>query len=157
MHKKNENTKEQEGFSLIEILVAIAILAVSILGIMAVLPSGYREITSAGRVSTLNHLAQLKIDQLKATPFSSSDLDAGLHPTPTPPWRPSYTDANGDTAYGSYSVTWFVQDDTPISGVKTIQVEAGFELWDYSSPPGLINSSETQDQRIVRLVTFISQ
>jgi prepilin-type N-terminal cleavage/methylation domain-containing protein len=149
--------KMQRGFSFIEILVAIVILAVSILGIMAVLPSGYKEITSAGRMSTLNHLAQLKIDQLKATPYTASDLIAGLHPTPTPPWRPTYTDANGSPAYTEYSVTWYVQDDIPKSGMKTVQVEAGFMLWDHGSPPAQINSSDTQDQRIVRLITYLTQ
>lgn len=100
----------ENGFSLIEILIAILILSLSILGIMAVFPAGYRHITSAGRISTINHIGQWKIDELRGTSLSDSDLTAGTH---TSTLTAPYTD---------YSVSWQVTDNAPQANMKSVTV-----------------------------------
>ena len=146
--------KNENGFTLIEILVAIAILAFAILGIMAVLPSGYAQITSAGRVSMINHFGQDTIDSLRALPYSDvTNLSAGIHPTAAP-FKPSYTKPDGTTG-SDYSVTWYVETATPASGVKKITVEVGHQL--YSSGWTKYSSSDVPDQRTGHFVTYVSQ
>ncbi|HEY4491435.1 MAG TPA: prepilin-type N-terminal cleavage/methylation domain-containing protein, partial [Acidobacteriota bacterium] len=88
---------QQEGFSLIELLVAIAILSVAIIGIVALLPTGYSQIGTAGRISTMNHLGQQKLDQLRTLDFEDANLTAGTHPTggESFPERPSYIAEDG--------------------------------------------------------------
>src|SRR3990172_1582378 len=104
---------QQEGFSLIELLVAIAILSVAIMGIVALLPTGYSHINTAGRISTMNHLGQQKLDQLRTLDFEDANLTAGTHPTggESFPERPSYIAEDGTDIYDDYTITWEVTDD----------------------------------------------
>jgi prepilin-type N-terminal cleavage/methylation domain-containing protein len=53
-----------KGFTLIEVLVVVVILAFVALGIIALLPNGYKQITTAGRISVLNHLGYQQLDTL---------------------------------------------------------------------------------------------
>ena len=73
--------KREEGFSLVEILLAIVILAVVCLGILALLPNGFKQITNAGRTATIDHIGQMKLDYLRSIPVTHWDLSAGSHPT----------------------------------------------------------------------------
>jgi prepilin-type N-terminal cleavage/methylation domain-containing protein len=100
----------ENGFSLIEILIAILILSLSILGIMAVFPTSYRHITSSGRISTINHLAQWKIDELRGTSFSDPDLTAGIHTSAL------------TSPYADYSVSWDVTFNAPQANMRSVTV-----------------------------------
>jgi prepilin-type N-terminal cleavage/methylation domain-containing protein len=143
-----------KGFTLIEILIAIGILAFAILGVMALLPAGYTQITSAGRVSSLNHFGQDTIDSLRALPYSDAvNLSAGIHPT-TAPLIPSYTKPDGTTGT-DYSITWYVQTATPAAGMKKITVEVGHQL--YKSGWTKYSTDEVPDQRTARFVTYVTQ
>ena len=117
-----------KGFTLIEILIVVLILAFVSLGIMALLPSGYQQVTNAGRLSTMNHLGYEKLDELKALGYSHADLAAGLHPALA-------TDYRLAAPFDGYSITWFVQDDTPFAGVKAVTVEVGYMLRNTDGSP----------------------
>ena len=131
--------KGQKGTTLVELLVAIVILAVGIIGTIAVLPQAYRGITRAGRISTINHLGYQKIDELRTKAnanWGHADVTDGAHPT-TPAAR-----MVGST-FPNYSITWTIDDGSPPiptgGGIKTIIVEVGYLLYDSSgnaiSPP----------------------
>jgi prepilin-type N-terminal cleavage/methylation domain-containing protein len=135
-----------KGFTLIEILVVVLILAFVSLGIMALLPSGYQQITNAGRLSTMNHLGYEKLDQLKALPFSHTDLTAGDYPT-LPTQRALAAPFNG------YSITWNVVDNpAPFTNVKAVTVEVGYMLWNSDGSPVLNNKFQLRQ----RFVTYIT-
>jgi type II secretory pathway pseudopilin PulG len=70
----------QAGTTLIEILVASALMLIVIVGIMPLFPQSYRQTKAAGRVTQLNHLVSLKAEQLRALPSDDPDLDLGTHP-----------------------------------------------------------------------------
>lgn len=121
------------GFSLIEILIAMAILGVAIIGIVGLLPGSYFRITQGGRVSVMTHLGQEKVDELRSLSFSDSDLVAGTHPSPFP----AFYVIDDDT----YSVDWTVVDGrpgttpteyTPESNLKSAKITVGFMLYDSS-------------------------
>lgn len=153
-----EKTKRDDGFTLIEILVAIVILATAILGIMALFPSSYRQITNSSRMSAINHLGRQKVDQLRATYFDDKDLADGLHPSTgasppeTFPERVSYTNEWGNV-YSDYSIEWVVDDGSPQADMKTITVTVGYGLYDSSGNP----TSNVQDQYSATFETYVSR
>ena len=55
----------EKGFTFIELLIAVVILAVITVSIMGLLPQAYRQITNGGRISVINHLGYEKLDQLQ--------------------------------------------------------------------------------------------
>lgn len=79
--------RSARGFTLAEVLVAVTILAVSLLAIMTAFPVGYRDIVYGGRVSQAVALAQQKLEELKAGTF--------------PP-------AAGSATNGDYTINWGV-------------------------------------------------
>ncbi len=149
MHLKDPE-QTQEGFSLIEILVAIVILSLVALGIMALLPGGYKQITNSGRSATLNHLGQMQLDYLRSIPVSHSDLVAGTHPTPSFPKWPM----PGGSA-DKYSVHWVVEDYTALTNAKSVIVVAGYDIYD--SAGTLKSDSEALEQKRIVFPTLITQ
>ncbi|MCI0412487.1 type II secretion system GspH family protein [bacterium] len=137
-----------KGFTLIEILIVVLILAVVALGIMALLPSGYQQITNAGRLSAINHLGYEKLDQLKALGYTNGDLIDGFHPTP------NLIRLDSDPEFKGYSITWNVDDAEPFTGVKKVTVEVGYMLWELDGSDYLVSTKFQMQQRFV---TYISR
>jgi prepilin-type N-terminal cleavage/methylation domain-containing protein len=147
MNQQDKKTT-QEGFSLIEILIAIAILAVVALGIMALLPSGYKQITNAGRSATVNHLGQKKLDYLKSISITHSDLSDGTHPIGTFPEWPLGSNEK-------YSVTWEVVSYTALPNAKSVVVEVGYDI--YTTAGADKTSDKALEQKRVVFPTIITQ
>jgi prepilin-type N-terminal cleavage/methylation domain-containing protein len=123
--------KNDEGFSLIEILIAIAILAVVSLGIMALLPNGYVQITNAGRKATMDHIAQKNLDYLRSIPVSHTDLTAGTHTT--------------TTGMTNFSVSWIVSN-----GALTNQRDIRLTVAYASSGSGVYSDTHTYTTTITQ-------
>ncbi len=155
-----------QGFTLIEILVSIVILSVAILGILALLPVGYTQVSQAGRMSTLNHLAQEKIDQLRAIPLASSDLLDGLHPStglgdPLNVEFPHDQDSNVST---NYSIRWIVTPNSPVTGMKRVIVEVGYNYFQYGTEtqttdptPSITDDNDNAKRAWKRYETYITE
>ncbi len=151
-----ENQKNgQAGFTLVELLVAIVILAVGIVGIMTLFPQSYRHVGNAGRLSIMNHLGQQKLDELKTLAYSDTDLTDGTHPSPGPVERVSYVDSSGKDIYEDYTISWEVREDEPRSDMKTIIVEVGHQLYDSSNNP--LTTSEAMNQKVIHFQTYVSR
>jgi prepilin-type N-terminal cleavage/methylation domain-containing protein len=139
--------KTDRGFSLIEILLAIAILAVVALGIMALLPGGYKQITNAGRSARLNHLAQMQMDYLKTLPITASDLNVGTHPS----LARLFPLGNDE----KYSIKWTVTDYTAMSNSKSILIEAGYDI--YNTDGSSKSTDQAIEQKRMLFTTMITQ
>jgi len=139
----------EKGFSLIEILVVVLILALVAIGILALLPSGYKQVTTAGRLSVLNHLGYEKIDTLKSLGYSHADLIAGDHPTAIGDRRLTDPDLKG------YSIRWQVVPDEPRPNVKTVVVEAGYMIYEWNGAPKPPSSKQFQMKQ--EFVTYVTQ
>jgi len=75
--------KRQEGYSLIEVLVATTIFLIAVLAISAILMQGYRAMGSAGRRSVNLHLTQEDMEAAIADPtFDSTDEDVEITRVP---------------------------------------------------------------------------
>jgi len=75
------NVVVQDGFSIVEALIAAALIGLAFVAISTLFPTGYSNITYGGRETTAVAHAQQKIEQLKAIADDTSNT------TPTPPGK----------------------------------------------------------------------
>ncbi len=68
------------GFSILEVMIATAILSVAVLGLASLFPTGYQNIAYGGGMTTATSLGQQKIEALRNFPF---DLGAACTAPPT--------------------------------------------------------------------------
>ncbi|MBW2063681.1 MAG: hypothetical protein JRJ03_01990 [Deltaproteobacteria bacterium] len=105
---REEILKKQGGSLLVEVIVAISILAVGLLGIASMQVSSIRGNSTAMSVTEASCLSADRLEKLMSLPYSHSDLSAGNHADPSPP--------------AGYTITWSVTDDFPLQGTKTVIV-----------------------------------
>ena len=108
--QETENGTEacSSGFTLIEVLVALAIFAIGILALTS-LQAVYIGGNSSARMQTkATTLAAQTLERLKILPFEHDDLDSGGNPH--------------QKVVGAYRIEWNVTDNSPINEVKTIQI-----------------------------------
>jgi len=89
--------KKQDGFTLIEVLIALTIFAVGLLAIAAMQTSAIRMNATGNRLSELSTVGIEKFEELMSLPSTNALLAAGTYTDPSPP--PGYT------------VTWTVGQD----------------------------------------------
>jgi type IV pilus assembly protein PilV len=106
------------GFTLLEVLVAIALLAVGLLGMATLVGSIINYNQLAQHVTTATTLAQDRIEELKNTGYDNiaegSSTEANI-------------DALGD-AGGVYNRSTEVDEDTVFQNTKTVEVTVS---WDW--------------------------
>jgi type IV pilus modification protein PilV len=118
--------ESSEGFTLIEILIAMTFLAIGLMGIAQLVPLGMAGVTQARVRTNAVQAAQEKMDELRAEDFDSAALTAG-----------DYTEVNGN-----YTLAWTVTDSIPVPGSKRIALTSS---WD--APRGTQN---------VNLATYVT-
>ena len=110
-HKAAETIREkrgQQGFTLIEVLIALAIFSVGMLAVGAMQITSTNSNASA-RIHTEEYTWVVdQIERLTALDYDLGDLTAGDH----------------SVVQGPYTVSWTVVDDTPVDGAKRITVTA---------------------------------
>jgi type II secretion system protein I len=95
-------TRSDNGFTLIEVLVAMTIFAVGILAVM-----------SMQSTSTGSNARAVQIT--KAASFSADRVEAIL----SLPYADLVT---GSESHDGFTISWVVTDDSPIIGIKKIQI-----------------------------------
>ena len=110
-HKTAETIREkkgQQGFTLIEVLIAMAIFSIGILAVGAMQITSTNSNASA-RIHTEEYTWVVdQIERMTALDYEHADLDPGDHSVTQEP----------------YTVSWTVVDDTPVEGAKSITVTA---------------------------------
>ena len=99
------------GFSLIEVVIALAVFAIGVLGLAVMVPMGSNRIGLAGRQTHASTLASEHAEALLITPYGDTDLTAGIH-----------TDTSNPVDH-YYYVRWTVTDDTPATNCKRVVIE----------------------------------
>lgn len=90
------------GFSLVEVLIAVAILGIVALGIVGLFSHSIVVNASGYDYAVLSGVARQALEQLQALPFDDPALDPSLSPNPK-----SWPDP---TATGRYTITYTVTD-----------------------------------------------
>lgn len=114
--------QKDQGFTLIEVLIAITIFAVGLLAVAAMQTSAITVNSTAGQITTRMTWAQDKLEELMALPYTDPLLEDLGNP-------PSGTDSAGNLhqetisdGSDNYNISWAVTDDTLITGTKLITV-----------------------------------
>lgn len=97
-----------DGFTLLEVLVAITILTLGLLGVAAMQVSAINGNTFSGRITSGLTVAQARLEELMALPASAPELTAGTHQEASPP--------------EGYTVSWTVTPDAPVVQARTIEL-----------------------------------
>jgi len=112
-------SKKNEGFTLIEVLIAISIFAVGLLAIGAMQISAIRVNSTAGQITNRTTWAQDKLEELMGLSYSDPWLEAAGNP----PGQDSALRTHQEmTPDGIYTISWTVTNNTPVSGTKLITV-----------------------------------
>jgi prepilin-type N-terminal cleavage/methylation domain-containing protein len=120
--------REEDGFTLVEILVAMAILSIAFVALAAMQLTATVGNSTSNKLTTAVSLAQDKMEELISLDYDDDDLlDSN---TDNNRDLRSITDTdNHNDAVGVYRRTWNVADGLPIPGTKTVVVIVTF-------PPG---------------------
>lgn len=112
--------REKKGFSMLEVLIAICVLSIGIMGLATLQSRGIRGNDLGNRTSQAIALAQ---DQMEQWINSSSGTNYPLSaPSPNPfPDANNPIDATG-SAGGIFSRQWQLQNNTPVNASQTITV-----------------------------------
>ena len=98
----------QRGFTLIEVLIAMAIFSICILAVGAMQITSTNSNASA-RIHTEEYTWVVdQIERMTALDYEHADLDPG----------------NRSVVQGPYTVAWTVVDNTPVTGAKRVTVTA---------------------------------
>ena len=109
--------KKEDGFTLIEVLIAITIFAVGLLAVAAMQTSAIRMNSTAGKLTNLSTWGMDKIEELSALPYN----DPWLETAGNPPGNDSAGNTHQEVS-GDYTISWIVIDDNPLTSTKNITV-----------------------------------
>lgn len=111
-----------EGFSLVEMMVAITVVGIGILSLAMLFPVSMRKVSRGDLESRATFNAEAKIEELKRTPWDNLVNVAGV-----------------DTVETAFARNWTVQEDAPVLGMKTVAVTVSWR--DTQGPRSILLSS----------------
>jgi len=134
---KKKVCDNQSGFTLLEVLIAISILTVGLLGVAQMQIMGITGNYFSGNTTAALTLAEEKMEDLLGKSYTDADLNddepgnnANLTSITTIDHEELNIDETGQVGGGIYHRIWNVADDTPILGTKTVAV---IVTWDNDS------------------------
>ena len=101
-----QNT-EAQGFSIIECLIALSIFTVGILAVATLVLSSIGENASARRITEATALAEARLEQLMALPYSDIVADQETQGAYTVAWEVTEGDIVAETKSIMVTVSWW--------------------------------------------------
>jgi prepilin-type N-terminal cleavage/methylation domain-containing protein len=103
------------GFTMVELMAALFVLTVGIIGLMQMQISSIHANAFGGRMTTATALAQDRMEKL-------INRDPALWPNP---WPEGSTDeiTDSDVLPGGYTITRMITPNTPVQDVASLNVE----------------------------------
>jgi prepilin-type N-terminal cleavage/methylation domain-containing protein len=107
--------RAQQGFTLIEVMVAMVVLSLALFELGRLQIVSLQTTSNANRLARATTIAQDRAEQLLALAYDAPLLNDGTSVGQVT----SYSDPNPPT---SYTVTWDVDSDVPVTDTKTVNV-----------------------------------
>ena len=98
------------GFTLIEVMVAMAIFAIGAMSLLACVPLASKRVMKAGAQTRASSIAAQAAEELLGVPYAHSSLTPGTHNDPANPRD------------GLYYTRWVVESNQPYASCKRITV-----------------------------------
>jgi type IV pilus assembly protein PilV len=102
--------KKNQGYTLVEVLIAMAIFAVGFLALASLQIRSISQNASSRMATDATTMAVESMERLISLPYNHAELDQGTNPHSTPPTTEGYT------------IEWNIQDDVPVTATKTIVI-----------------------------------
>ncbi|NLC71949.1 MAG: prepilin-type N-terminal cleavage/methylation domain-containing protein [Desulfuromonadaceae bacterium] len=117
---KGQPFSNQEGFGILEVLIALTIFAVAVLALAQLQIGAMKGNTTSRQLTEASYLAQNKLEQLVSLPFPSlvDDGAGSLNSTGADADGTETTSVLGAT----YQISWNVDDNNPEADMKMLQV-----------------------------------
>lgn len=109
--KAVRRTDTAAGFTLIEVLMALAIFAIGFLAIASLQATYIGDNAAARQQTDATAMAVQVIEQLRALPFDHDEMDPAANPHQPPAGSIS-----------GYDVRWVITDNTPVNNTKTVTI-----------------------------------
>jgi len=123
--KNDHQVSKESGFTLVEVMMAIAIFSIGILAVWALQHISTRSNTTARNLTIATVCASDQLERLMKLPSTHANLTAGTH-TPSQTTDALDNNFNGSVdepgENGPLRVSWVVTDNTPILRSKEITV-----------------------------------
>jgi prepilin-type N-terminal cleavage/methylation domain-containing protein len=100
--------KTEKGFTIIEVMIAVSVLAIGLLGVSSMQVSSMWGNAFARQQTEGATIALDRMEKLMSLSYDNTELDAGSHSDLSPP--------NG------YSVVWEVENNSPLDNTKRVIV-----------------------------------
>ena len=104
--QSDQNRGAQSGFTMVEVMVALGILAFGILAVASMLTSSLSGTRTAHNVTEATTVAMDKVEDLMMLTYADADLTNGTH-------GPEYDATN------RYRIDWTVSDDLPVERLQS--------------------------------------
>lgn len=106
-------TSDNAGYTLMEMMVALMILAIGVLGVWSMQGVAIRSNATARKVTENAALGADQLEKLMCLPYDDAVLTPG---------------ATTSRTEGRYTVTWNVSaPDTPVANIKTVTITASWD------------------------------
>ena len=106
---------QSQGFTLVEVMIALVILAIGLLGLAGLQIVSTQSNSFSNQMTVATTIAQDRLEALRNLDYSHSDLDADTHQDPANPLK-----APGDMGF-YFDRSWTVTEDAT-NNIKTIEV-----------------------------------
>ena len=97
---------KEKGFTLLEVMIAVAILAFGLLAVASMQGTAIRGNSLSGNLTAASTLAADRMEKLVSASYSHADLDVGNHTEDV----------------GTYTVAWNIAEDAMFNNTKTVSV-----------------------------------
>lgn len=106
--------RSQKGFTILEVMIAMAIFAIGILGVAKMQIKSQTGNTSARTITQGTTYTQDRIERLMSVPYTDPIMAAG----------PGNATVAGASSGETYTLNWTITDNNPIVNTKQIAITA---------------------------------
>lgn len=117
-----------DGFTLLEVIVAISVLSIGILAVASMQIGAIQGNSFAGHVTGGTTWAQDKLEELMALPYEDPWLEAAGNPPGLDSAGNTHEEVNYEEVNSPYTIRWNVTDNNPLPNTKLITVTAARQV-----------------------------